>query len=105
MPHPVIVAADTLQIVPGDTATTPVTIIVTDQVGRIMPERVVSVSLSDPALGFLEYVNTSLGDTTNEFGRVELLFVCQNRVGVNTICAVCEGISAEPHMIVILARG
>ena len=86
-----ILAADTLRMVPGDSASTPVTVIVTDRQGRVTPNRVISISLTNASLGFLEPINPAGGDTTDALGRVQFLYTAFE-AGIQTIIAACEGV-------------
>ena len=105
LPSPVgqvqIVATDTLYLVPGDTASTPVHVYVAGVEGHALPGRVVHISLENPQIGFLQPVNPQLGDTTDAYGRAQYMYTT-TQTGQNVILAICEGIQAPPHPIVTL---
>jgi hypothetical protein len=93
-----ILAPDTLMLIPGDTARAPVTIIVSGQDGLVLPGRIVNVALMNPAIAFLEYVNPQLGDTTDDLGRLQMLYNVFD-VGLNWIIATCEGVSGTDSIL------
>jgi hypothetical protein len=78
---PLSLGIDTLYFLPVDSASTTVTIIVSDQDGNVMQGVKVNVSLDNPELGYLEFLDTDLRDTTNAQGRVDLLFTAIGTVG------------------------
>ncbi len=96
-----IIAADTLRYVPGDSASMPVTAVVLSLDGRVMPGRRVAVGLENAALGFLELVNPSRGDTTDDLGRLQLIFTATSQPGLERIFAVCEGVSAMDSILIL----
>lgn len=70
----ILVVNDTLRFVLGDTASTSVAVILIDQEGHTIPGRRVNMSLSNPSIGFLQFMDPMLMDTTNEQGRINLRF-------------------------------
>lgn len=79
--------SDTVRYLPGDSAAAPGWVVVTDRYGRVMKGVQVSLSLTPPTVGLLEYANIQLRDTTNDQGRVEFIFRSYRRPGVGTIQA------------------
>lgn len=69
-----VIATDTLKFLPGDSARTPITVLVCDQQGNVVEGERVVMTLSDPKLGFISFVDPLLRDTTNVEGRVDLQF-------------------------------
>jgi len=96
----IILATDTLQFIPGDSASAPGFIVVTDREGRVMQGQRVNISLA-PAIGYIEYSNTTLKDTTNEYGRVEFYFRSYNQSGNTTITAAIGNKSASWPLAVL----
>ena len=96
----IIIDEDSLRLVPGDSTTTAVTVIVVSDDGNVMPGIVVDITLSNPVIGELEFVDSLLGDATNQFGRVELIYRSYATPGKNYICAVCQGIEECDSVVV-----
>lgn len=67
-------APDTVWYADADSASMPITVVVTDTDGLPMEGQHVNVDLDNPLLGSLEYLNHELQDTTDANGRIELLF-------------------------------
>jgi hypothetical protein len=82
---------DTISFLPGDTAQTTVDIIVKDRNNVVMPKQRVEFSLSDASLGFLDRVTPANGDTTDENGRLKLIYHTYGQDGVNLIVASSGG--------------
>ncbi|MDD5088328.1 MAG: Ig-like domain-containing protein [bacterium] len=82
---------DTVQFLPGDTATVEGWVQAKDQHGCYYPGVVVQMSLAVP-LGFIRYLNPALRDTTDENGRVSFAFIT-NQPGVQIITAECGYLS------------
>jgi hypothetical protein len=99
----ILLGADTLRYLPGDSASTTVTVIVTSREGTVMKGQKVNLSLANPALGFIEFQNTSLVDTTDDFGRVNLLYTSVGTPGANVIIAVSGGVSAVKPVVALEA--
>lgn len=89
----ILLGTDTLRYLPGDSASTAVTVIVTSRMGTVMSGVKVSMSLANPGLGFIQYQNTELVDTTDAQGRVNLLYTSIGQPGLNTIMATNGGVS------------
>ena len=96
LPYPVgsvqIVCEDTLYILPGDSGLTPAVVIVTNTEGHVMPGKEVNITLANPLIGMLEFIDTALYDTTNQYGRVEMWYRAYH-IGQNVISANCDGVS------------
>jgi hypothetical protein len=91
----ILLGTDTIRFLPGDSASTTVTIIVADDQGRAVEGQKVAISPEDPNLGFIEYVNPDLRDTTNAMGRVECIFRVLGQAGDQIIRASAGGRSDE----------
>ena len=83
----IILGADTLYYLPGDSASTTVTVIVTDYSGNVAPGVRVGIALANPQIRILEFLDTELRDTTNDLGRVEMMYYCYGSPGMNIITA------------------
>ena len=70
----VTVGEDTLCFVPGDTASTTVTVEVKDTRGRGMPGVKVNVALDDSVYSWLEFEDSLRRDTTDALGQVNLMY-------------------------------
>ncbi|MBK6766667.1 MAG: hypothetical protein IPG71_10235 [bacterium] len=92
---------DTLKFFAGDSVYFAVKIIVADEHGLAYPGQVVHVALSDPGLGYLEFVDPQLRDTTNSLGRVNCFFHSYARAGEQTITASAGGF-AENSIVTII---
>ncbi len=82
-PHPprqildslsLMLGTDTLWFTPGDSASTTITILVLDTEGSPMEGLPVGITLDNPQLGYIEFLDTEIRDTTNAQGRVYLLY-------------------------------
>ncbi len=93
-----LLGTDTLRYLPGDSASTPVTVIVLSRQGTVMSGQIVSMSLANPSLGFLQYMNPVLMDTTDHQGRVNMQFVAFG-FGTDTIFASVSGMSAMKQIV------
>jgi hypothetical protein len=94
------IGQDTLRFLPGDSVSTPITIIVSDQYGNVLPWVKVSIALSNPQLGFIEYADTELRDTTNALGRVNLIFTAIGTAGDNVLSATTGGITRTREIFI-----
>lgn len=65
---------DTLLFTQGETSSTPVTIGVRDTEGNPLQRTRIAIYNETPQLGYLEFLNTSLRDTTDHEGMVRLRF-------------------------------
>ncbi|MBK6765913.1 MAG: hypothetical protein IPG71_06160 [bacterium] len=92
---------DTLRFLPGDSASTVVTVIVSDQQGRALPGVKVDLSLADANLGYIEWADDNLRDTTNSLGRVNATFRTYARAGAQIISATVGGLT-ENRVLTIL---
>ncbi len=91
---------DTLRFLPADSASTTVTIIVTDTRGLAMPGQPVSISLANTSLGVIEYVDDALKDTTNSLGRVNCIFRTYAQAGDQIIAATSGGLTASRTLVI-----
>ena len=71
---------------------TPAVVIVTNTEGHVMPGKEVNITLANPLIGMLEFIDTALYDTTNQYGRVEMWYRAYH-IGQNVISANCDGVS------------
>ncbi|MBU0691800.1 hypothetical protein KKG66_04365 [bacterium] len=94
------ILTDTLRFLPGDSASTTITVIVSDQQGNVMEGQRVALSLSNPQLGFIEFLDTELRDTTNAQGRVDLLFTAIGTPGDNDFTATVGNVTATRHLAI-----
>jgi len=92
---------DSVAFIPGDSTEAPGFALVTDRQGRAMKGQTVSLVLSPPTLGALEYANTSLRDTTNDQGRVEFYFRSYARPGHVIITAFVGTVSGADSLVVL----
>jgi len=92
---------DTLRFLPGDSASTAVTVIVSDQQGRALPGVKVSLALDDANLGYLEWADDNLRDTTNSLGRVNATFRTYARAGAQIISATVGSLT-DTRVLTIL---
>ena len=69
----------------------PLRVIVNDENGNVIPNIRVAIALSNPQLGFVEYTDPELRDTTNAFGRVNMVFTAIGTAGNNVISATAVG--------------
>lgn len=93
---------DTLWFIPRDSATTTISVVVSDWSGKVVERQKVELELSDPQLGYLELLDTELRDTTNAQGRVELQFTAIGTAGDELFSATVGNIFAT-HMLPIRA--
>jgi hypothetical protein len=93
--------SDTVTFIPGDSVQAPGFVWVTDRQGRSVKGQAVDMVLTPPTLGGLEYVNTSLRDTTNDQGRVEFYFRSYARPGNVTIKAFVGTIVGVDSLVVL----
>jgi len=91
---------DTLLFLPGDSASTTVTVIVTDASGQAFPGQKVDISLSNPSLGVIEFTDLELMDTTNASGRVNAMFRSFGIEGQTIIAATTGGLVATDTLII-----
>ena len=96
----IVTGTDTLRYLPGDSASTPVVVIVTDMAGNVMQGEKVAVALANPLIGILEFVDTGLRDTTNALGRVDLVYRSYATPGKNYITAAASGRTAIDSIVV-----
>ncbi len=94
---------DTLRFLPGDSASTSVTIIVSDDQGRALAGQKVNVSLSNNNLGYIEWADTDLQDTTNSVGRVNATFRTYARAGNQIISASTGGLTDNAILAILPA--
>ncbi len=99
----ILLGTDTLRYLPGDSASTAVTVIVTSRMGTVMLGQKVNMSLANPALGFIQYQNTALVDTTDAQGRVNLLYTSIGQPGLNTVMATTGGVSQSVPIVAVPA--
>ncbi len=99
----ILLGTDTLRYLPGDSASTAVTVIVTSRQGTVMSGERVQMSLANPALGFIQYQNTSLVDTTDSQGRVNLLYTSIGQPGANVITGTAGGTSQAANIVAVPA--
>ncbi|MCB9366878.1 MAG: hypothetical protein H6508_06860 [Calditrichaeota bacterium] len=92
---------DTLRFVPGDSASTTVTVIVSDDQGRAMRGQKVDISLSNNNLGVIEWADENLEDTTNAQGRVNAIFRTYQVAG-NQIISATAGTLTDNAVLTIL---
>lgn len=98
------IAQDTLSFYPGDSASTLVTIIVRDNGGNLMEGVKVDLVLGNPQLGFIEFVDLSLRDTTNALGRVNLIFTAISTAGSNILSATAGGTTTTKEIVIQRAQ-
>jgi len=91
---------DTLRFLPADSASTTVTVIVTDTRGLAMPGQKVDISLANTNLGVIEYVDAALLDTTNSLGRVNCVFRTYAQAGDQIIAATTGGFTAQRTLVI-----
>jgi hypothetical protein len=96
----VLLGTDTLRFLPNDSAWTTVTVVVSNPEGAAVPGQKVNLTLTNPELGFLEFADSDLRDTTNSNGRVEAFFRVFNESGDNTINATSGGRSASRNIYI-----
>ncbi|MBI5059604.1 hypothetical protein HZB60_07495 [candidate division KSB1 bacterium] len=100
----IVLGDDTLQYLPGDSASTTVSIVVRDRSGVVMQGVRVAISLTNASLGFIEYVDTQLRDTSNGLGRVECVYRSYAQQGDNVINVNASGVVASVPISVREAR-
>lgn len=93
---------DTLYFLPGDFASTSVTIIVSDYQARPLSGMKVDISLGDANLGVIEWADPDLQDTTNSAGRVNAVYRTYARAGTQII-TTCAGGVCDNAIITILS--
>lgn len=91
---------DTLWFVPTDSASTTVTVIVTDTRGNAMSGQRVNIGLDNASLGVIEYVDDALRDTTNAQGRVNCVFRTYAQAGDQIITATTSGRTANRVLVI-----
>jgi len=91
---------DTLNYMPNDSASTSVTITVTDEDAEPIPGLQVDISLSDSNFGALEFYNEALQDTTDAAGRIQAVFRIYNQPGLQTITASAGSITVSRTLLV-----
>jgi hypothetical protein len=89
------IGTDTLRFLPGDSASTHLTIIASDLNEIVMGGVSTQLHLSNPQLGFIEFLDPELRDTTNAQGRVNLLFTAIGTSGDIVFTATAGGISTS----------
>jgi hypothetical protein len=96
----ICLGTDTLRFLPGDSASTTVTVIVSDDCFNLIQGQKINVSLDSPELGYLEFLDTDLRDTTNAQGRVDLLFTTIGTAGDMIFTATAGNVWATQSMAV-----
>ncbi|MCC6476490.1 Ig-like domain-containing protein [bacterium] len=91
---------DTLRFLPGDSASTRVLVIVTDNNGLVMSGVKVNFTLADAELGSIQWSDASLQDTTNAAGRVNAVFQTFGIAG-DQIIAASAGSKFDQKFLVI----
>lgn len=91
---------DTLAFLPNDSASTSVVVIVTDTRGLALPGKKVDITLANPNLGVIEFLDTELLDTTNSLGRVNCMFRVYSQAGNQIISASSGGISTNRTLVI-----
>ena len=91
---------DTLYFAPGDSASTTVTVIVTNRQGLAYPGVPVDLVLANATVGALEFTDSSLVDTTNQLGRVLATYRCDG-IAHDQIIAATAGDSTAQRFLVI----
>lgn len=86
-----MLGADTLWFTPGDSVSMTITIIVSDYDDYPVAGKKVSLGLSNPQLGYIEFLDPDLRDTTNAMGAVDLLYTAIGTPGDCIIYASTEG--------------
>jgi len=84
---------DTLGYFENDSVYFSVIILVADQYGRPYPGQLVAITLFDSNLGYIEFADPDLRDTTNSLGRVALFYHSYARSGTQIITASAAGYS------------
>jgi hypothetical protein len=77
---------DTLRLLPADSTSADGYVVVTEG-GRPTPDLHVNLWLLDSSMGFLEYTDPRLRDTTNAEGRVDFRFISRDDTGRNVVHA------------------
>ncbi|MCB1059842.1 MAG: hypothetical protein KDB65_06415 [Calditrichaeota bacterium] len=95
-----LVTTDTLWFAPGDSASTTVTVIVTDYYGHAVAGMKVDLSLANASLGVIEYVDETLRDTTNSVGRVNAVFRSYAQAGDQIITATAGGATSNRVLVI-----
>ncbi len=85
---------DTLHYLPGDSASTRVSILVLDRDGHGVPGQVVHISLSGPNCCGIEFCDPLLRDTTNAFGWMDVIFFEYGCAGSFRITATVADVTA-----------
>jgi adhesin/invasin len=96
----VVLGADTINFLPGDSASTSVKIYVRDKQGTVMPNVRVNVSLADYSLGFLDRVTPTRGDTTDINGLLDMTYRTYGQDGENQVTAAVGGLSHSQRLVV-----
>ncbi len=96
----IVLGDDTLEYLPGDSASTTVSIIVRDRQGLVQPGIKVAIALANPQLGLIEFVDTGLRDTTNQLGRVECIYRSYAQPGDNIINAASGGVNTTAAIVI-----
>jgi len=91
---------DTLEFLPADSASTPVTIIVSGLDGLVLPDVQVNIALANANLGAIEFVDGTRRDTTDATGRVNAIFRTYARAGDQIITATAGGKSASRTLFI-----
>lgn len=97
----ILVGEDTLHYLPGDSASTTVTVILFDLEGDVVPAHRVEMSVTNSQLGFLEYLNPQLRDTSDAYGRIHMLYYSVGSPGLNIITATCDHVSNYARIIAL----
>ncbi|MBU1920608.1 hypothetical protein KKG66_07165, partial [bacterium] len=95
------VPEDTLWIPPGDSASTNLAVIVADGNGDVLEGVRVNLSLSNPQLGFVEFIDPDLRDTTNAQGRVEMRYTAVGLSGEVVFSATAGNVGARDTIVCI----
>lgn len=91
---------DTLEFLPGDSASMGFYVRVSDRNGVAVSGVPVEISLENPSLGTVELAKPEEGDTTDGLGRLNLIFRTIGQPGVNKIKAQAGGISASRQIVI-----
>lgn len=91
---------DTLYFLHGNQATTEVIVILTDDRGLAIAGVDVDIALYDSSLGYIEYLDDELRDTTNSLGRVNMVYHSIGIEGNELISASREGQTAQRVLVV-----
>jgi adhesin/invasin len=91
---------DTLRFLPGDSASTRVLVIVTDDNGLVMDSVKVNFTLADAELGSIQWSDDALQDTTNSSGRVNAVFQTFGIAGDQIITASAGNKTSQKFLVI-----